>query len=74
MVVVYDVYDGLAEKEIQKKDSVKEYIEKGVQSFHSGKYLGANTCFLYVASALPMDFPTEIYLNRCKEKLSKQKQ
>ena len=63
-VVVYQIYDGLSEKEITAIDSIKIDFEEGVKLFHSGKYSLAKDCFNKVNSILPQDTPTLIYLKR----------
>jgi class 3 adenylate cyclase len=68
-VTVYQVYDGIPKSEIEAIDTIKSDFEKGVQLFHAEKYSEANIYFLRVNSILPQDYPTEIYLERCREKI-----
>jgi adenylate cyclase len=71
-VTVYHVYDGLSEAEIQSIDSIKIDFESGVRAFHQGKFKEAEFLFEKILSNLKTDFPSQIYLKRCQEKLNKQ--
>ena len=62
---IYDVYDGDAMEDRERKDLTKEKFEEGVRRFLAREFYEARLCFIEVLKLYRFDYAAREYLYLC---------
>ncbi len=70
-VSVFEIFDGVNEKELEQKMKANIYFEQGMINYYQKNMVDAVSSFKKVLEILPKDGATVFYLENCMAKLNK---
>ncbi|MDX1957957.1 MAG: AAA family ATPase [Leptospiraceae bacterium] len=72
-VTIYEVFDADHQELIEKKLKTQSLYESGLSYYQLGNFESASECFIKVKEIFPTDKPTNLFLERCKNYITKGK-